>query len=196
VSGGVRRVGLHGSIQEHAELLSRTEEACLDVLVRLAETVVACLARGGKVLFFGNGGSAADAQHLAAEFAVRFVRERRPLAGLALTTNTSALTACANDYGFEHLFSRQIAALGRPEDVAIGFSTSGNSPNIVTAIMQARQDGIFTAAFTGDSGGKLRGLPDLLIAVPSTSTARIQEMHILLGHLLCQEVEERLGIGE
>jgi D-sedoheptulose 7-phosphate isomerase len=118
------------------------------------------------------------------------------LAGLALTTNTSALTACANDYGFEHLFSRQIAALGRPEDVAIGFSTSGNSPNIVTAIMQARQDGIFTAAFTGDSGGKLRGLPDLLIAVPSTSTARIQEMHILLGHLLCQEVEERLGIGE
>jgi len=196
VSGGVRRVGLHGSIQEHAELLSRTEEACLDVLVRLAETVVACLARGGKVLFFGNGGSAADAQHLAAEFAVRFVRERRPLAGLALTTNTSALTACANDYGFEHLFSRQIAALGRREDVAIGFSTSGNSPNIVTAIMQARQDGIFTAAFTGDSGGKLRGLPDLLIAVPSTSTARIQEMHILLGHLLCQEVEERLGIGE
>lgn len=196
MSGGVRRGGLHGSIQEHAELLSRTEEACLDVLVRLAETVVACLARGGKVLFFGNGGSAADAQHLAAEFAVRFVRERRPLAGLALTTNTSALTACANDYGFEHLFSRQIAALGRPEDVAIGFSTSGNSPNIVTAIMQARQDGIFTAAFTGDSGGKLRGLPDLLIAVPSTSTARIQEMHILLGHLLCQEVEERLGIGE
>ena len=196
MSGGVRRVGLHGSIQEHAELLSRTEEACLDVLVRLAETVVACLARGGKVLFFGNGGSAADAQHLAAEFAVRFVRERRPLAGLALTTNTSALTACANDYGFEHLFSRQIAALGRREDVAIGFSTSGNSPNIVTAIMQARQDGIFTAAFTGDSGGKLRGLPDLLIAVPSTSTARIQEMHILLGHLLCQEVEERLGIGE
>jgi D-sedoheptulose 7-phosphate isomerase len=187
---------LHGSIQEHAELLSRTEQACLDVLVRLAETVVACLARGGKVLFFGNGGSAADAQHLAAEFAVRFVRERRPLAGLALTTNTSALTACANDYGFEYLFSRQIAALGRPEDVAIGFSTSGNSPNIVTAIMQARQDGIFTAAFTGDSGGKLRGLPDLLIAVPSTSTARIQEMHILLGHLLCQEVEERLGIGE
>jgi D-sedoheptulose 7-phosphate isomerase len=196
VSGGVRRGDLHGSIQEHAELLSRTEQACLDVLVRLAETVVACLARGGKVLFFGNGGSAADAQHLAAEFAVRFVRERRPLAGLALTTNTSALTACANDYGFEHLFSRQIAALGRPEDVAIGFSTSGNSPNIVTAIMQARQDGIFTAAFTGDSGGKLRGLPDLLIAVPSTSTARIQEMHILLGHLLCQEVEERLGIGE
>jgi D-sedoheptulose 7-phosphate isomerase len=196
VSGGVGRDGLHGSIQEHAELLSRTEEACLDVLVRLAETVVACFARGGKVLFFGNGGSAADAQHLAAEFAVRFVRERRPLAGLALTTNTSALTACANDYGFEHLFSRQIAALGRPEDVAIGFSTSGNSPNIVTAIMQARQDGIFTAAFTGDSGGKLRGLPDLLIAVPSTSTARIQEMHILLGHLLCQEVEERLGIGE
>lgn len=196
MSGGVGRDGLHGSIQEHAELLSRTEEACLDVLVRLAETVVACFARGGKVLFFGNGGSAADAQHLAAEFAVRFVRERRPLAGLALTTNTSALTACANDYGFEHLFSRQIAALGRPEDVAIGFSTSGNSPNIVTAIMQARQDGIFTAAFTGDSGGKLRGLPDLLIAVPSTSTARIQEMHILLGHLLCQEVEERLGIGE
>ena len=196
MSGGVRRGDLHGSIQEHAELLSRTEQACLDVLVRLAETVVACLARGGKVLFFGNGGSAADAQHLAAEFAVRFVRERRPLAGLALTTNTSALTACANDYGFEHLFSRQIAALGRPEDVAIGFSTSGNSPNIVTAIMQARQDGIFTAAFTGDSGGKLRGLPDLLIAVPSTSTARIQEMHILLGHLLCQEVEERLGIGE
>lgn len=196
MSGGVRRGDLHGSIQEHAELLSRTEEACLDVLVRLAETVVGCLARGGKVLFFGNGGSAADAQHLAAEFAVRFVRERRPLAGLALTTNTSALTACANDYGFEHLFSRQIAALGRPEDVAIGFSTSGNSPNIVTALMQARQDGIFTAAFTGDSGGKLKELPDLLIAVPSTSTARIQEMHILLGHLLCQEVEERLGIGE
>jgi D-sedoheptulose 7-phosphate isomerase len=192
----IKSGSLRASIQEHAELLSRMEGACLEVVVRLAETVVTRLARGGKVLFFGNGGSAADAQHLAAEFAVRFVRERRPLAGLALTTNTSALTACGNDYGFERLFSRQIEALGRPEDVAIGFSTSGDSPNIVTAIMQARQSGIFTAAFTGETGGKLRGLPDLLIAVPSQSTARIQEMHILLGHLLCQQVEQLLGIGE
>jgi D-sedoheptulose 7-phosphate isomerase len=152
------------------------------------------LQNGGKLLLFGNGGSAADAQHLSAELTIRFVRHRRALAAIALTTDTSALTACANDYGFETVFARQIEALGRPGDVAIGFSTSGQSPNIIRALEAARKTGIAAAAFGGNSGGGLPGIADPLIVVPSTVTARIQELHILLGHVLCAEIEERLGI--
>ena len=149
---------------------------------------------GHKLLFFGNGGSAADAQHMAAEFTIRLDKHRRALAAISLTTDTSALTACGNDYGFEQVFARQLEALGRAGDVAIGLSTSGNSPNVLAALRCARDLNIAAAAFSGRDGGELKGLADPLIVVPSQDTARIQEMHILLGHILCAEIEERLGL--
>ena len=183
------------AIERHARVLAETESQCLDALEQLAIKAAETLARGGKILFFGNGGSAADAQHLAAELTIRFVNNRKPLAGLALSTDTSALTACANDFGFDHVFARQIEALGRPGDIAVGFSTSGKSRNVVLGISKARELGIFAAAFTGASGGLLSGLADLLIAVPGEETACIQEMHILLGHLLCRGIEEILFDG-
>ena len=180
--------------EDHRTLLTETERSCAEPLARLAELCVDALRSGAKLLLFGNGGSAADAQHLSAELTIRFVRHRRALAAIALTTDTSALTACANDYGFETVFARQIEALGRPGDIAIGFSTSCQSPNIIRALEAARKTGIAAAAFGGNSGGGLPGIADPLIVVPSTVTARIQEMHILLGHVLCAEIEERLGI--
>lgn len=180
--------------EDHRTLLTETELSCAEPLARLAELCVHSLRSGGKLLLFGNGGSAADAQHLSAELTIRFVRHRRALAAMALTTDTSALTACANDYGFETVFARQIEALGRPGDVAIGFSTSGQSPNVICALEAARKMDIAATAFCGNSGGALNGLADPLVVVPSTVTARIQEMHILLGHVLCAEIEDRLGI--
>lgn len=184
----------HDCFEDHRALLKATETACAEPLIRIAELCVEALRNGGKLLLFGNGGSAADAQHLSAELTIRFVRHRRALAAISLTTDTSALTACANDYGFETVFARQIEAVGRPGDIAIGFSTSGQSPNVICALEAARRTGIAAAAFAGNSGGGLTGIADPLIVVPSTITARIQEMHILLGHVLCAEIEERLGI--
>jgi len=181
------------AFEEHAAVLSQVRLTCLEPLERLITEATTRLSNGGKILFFGNGGSAADAQHFATELTIRFAKDRRALAGLALTTDTSALTACGNDFGFDQVFSRQIEALGRAGDLALALSTSGNSPNILAAVRQAKASGIFTAAFTGKAGGKLRGAVDLLIAVPSETTARIQEMHSLLGHLLCQEIEARLA---
>jgi D-sedoheptulose 7-phosphate isomerase len=157
--------------------------------------VVAALRSGGKLLLFGNGGSAADAQHLAAEFTIRFVKSRCALAAIALTTDSSALTACGNDLGFDQVFSRQIEALGRPGDVAIAISTSGNSPNVITALERAKTQGLTAAALSGKDGGKLRGIADPLVIVPSQDTARIQEMHILLGHILCAKVEHQLELA-
>jgi len=162
-------------------------------VVDAAAAIARAIREGGKLIVFGNGGSAADAQHLAAEFTVRFVMKRRAFAGLALTTDSSVLTACGNDFGFENLFARQIEALGRPGDVAVCFSTSGNSPNVLEGIRQARNSGIATVAFTGSTGGKLAGQTDVLVAVPSDVAARIQEIHIMLGHILCEEIEARLG---
>ena len=183
------------SFAAHRELIGSTEQRCREPLGRLGNLVVTALRSEGKILFFGNGGSAADAQHLAAEFTVRFVKRRRALGAIALTTDTSALTACGNDFGFDQIFSRQIEALGRPGDVAIGFSTSGNSASVVGALERARNQGLTPAAFSGNSGGKLPGIADPLILVPSEETARIQEMHILLGHILCAEVEHQLGLA-
>jgi D-sedoheptulose 7-phosphate isomerase len=180
--------------QEHVDLLAEVESSCAAPLDSLAQRCVAALQAGGKILFFGNGGSAADAQHLATELSIRFVADRRALAGLALTTDSSALTACGNDYGFEALFSRQIEALGKPGDVAIGFSTSGNSPNVVRALQTAVSMQMTAAAFTGRTGGKLKEIADPLLLIPSSTTARIQEMHIILGHILCAEIEDRLGL--
>jgi D-sedoheptulose 7-phosphate isomerase len=184
---------LDSGFEEHSAVFSQTRQNCLEPLERLIQEAATRLSNGGKILFFGNGGSAADAQHFATELTIRFTKERRALAGLALTTDTSALTACCNDFGFDRIFSRQIEALGRAGDLALAISTSGNSPNILHAVQQAKASNIFTAALTGETGGKLRGVVDLLIAVPSKSSARIQEMHILLGHLFCQELEARMA---
>jgi D-sedoheptulose 7-phosphate isomerase len=183
------------SFATHLELIHPTELACREPLERLGTLVAASLRDHGKLFLFGNGGSAADAQHLAAEFTVRLVKDRRALAAIALTTDTSALTACGNDLGFDRIFSRQIEALGRPGDVALGISTSGNSPGVISALEVARKQGMTAAAFSGNTGGKLRGIADPLVVVPSGETARIQEMHILLGHILCAEVERHLGLG-
>jgi D-sedoheptulose 7-phosphate isomerase len=182
----------HQHIQQHREVLEATALACEEPLRRLVHSSVDALRSGGKILFFGNGGSAADAQHLAAELTVRFIKDRQALAGLALTTDSSVLTACGNDLGFDLLFARQIEALGRPGDVAIGLTTSGNSPNIICGLERARSMGIAAAAFAGCGGGKLVGVADPLLIVPASETARVQEMHILLGHIFCTGLEREL----
>lgn len=156
---------------------------------------VACItaySRGNKVLLCGNGGSAADAQHIAAEFSGRFYYDRAPLAAEALHTNTSFLTAVANDYSYEDVYSRALLASGKNGDVLIGLSTSGNSPNVLNALKTAKELGIVTIGFTGESGGKMKELCDYLINIPSTDTPRIQESHILVGHIICELVESAL----
>lgn len=155
-----------------------------DLIVKAAERIAACIASGHKVLIFGNGGSAADAQHIAAEFVNRFQIERPPLAALALTTDTSVITSIGNDYTFNDIFVKQIRALGRKDDIAVGISTSGNSENVVRAVEAAKDMGLFTIGFTG-RGGRLADCGDMIFYVESDVTARIQESHITLGHMLC-----------
>jgi D-sedoheptulose 7-phosphate isomerase len=153
-----------------------------------------CIRRGGKLLIFGNGGSASDAQHIAAECVIRYHSDRPAIAAIALTTDTSALTAGSNDLGFEHIFSRQLEALGRPGDVAVGISTSGRSRNVLNGLREARSRQLQTVGLIGGDGGEMRALCDAAIVVPSSITARIQEMHILIGHMLCKALETRLGL--
>jgi len=173
----------------------RTKRECIEksipAITKGADMLAQCIASGGKILIFGNGGSAADAQHLAAEFVNRFQIERPPLAAVALTTDTSIITSIGNDYHFDDIFSKQVAALGKPGDIAWGFSTSGNSPNVVKAIKTARQNQLATIAMTG-RGGQLAGCADLVFTVDSDVTARIQETHITLGHILCALVDRTL----
>jgi Phosphoheptose isomerase len=176
---------------EHEQGLAATLAAVSGPFARLVDCCARALEAGGRILFFGNGGSAADAQHLAAELVVRYRVNGRALASVALTTDTSILTACANDYSYDEIFSRQVEALMRPEDVAIGITTSGNSPNVLKALEAARALGGTAAGFTGRDGGRMVGLADPLIVVPSPVTARIQEMHILIGHALCDLLERR-----
>lgn len=180
---------LSTEISEHADVLSRLSAAVAPAFTQLVERCIAALDAGGKILFFGNGGSAADAQHLAAELVVRYRVNRPALAAIALTTDSSILTACANDFSFDDIFTRQIQALMTDKDVAIGISTSGNSPNVLRALQAARDVGGVAAGFSGRDGGAMVGLCDPLLVVPSQVTARIQEMHILLGHALCDLVE-------
>jgi D-sedoheptulose 7-phosphate isomerase len=156
------------------------------------DLIASSLEAGGQLLLCGNGGSAADAQHIAAELTGRFVRERQPLRALALHGNTSALTAIGNDYGYDRVFARELAAHARPGDVLLAISTSGNSPNILGAIEAARQCKLTIIGLTGESGGQMRPVCDLCLCVPSKSTARIQEMHITIGHAMCELLEERL----
>jgi len=160
-----------------------------ELVEKIALVMVEALASGKKILWCGNGGSAADAHHMAAEIVGRFRRERRGLPSIALTTDTSILTAVANDYGFESVFSRQVEALGNAGDVLIAISTSGNSPNVVKAVEVAKELGVITIAFTGIGGGKLAKLADYIFAVPSKDTARVQEAHSLVAHMLCDWVE-------
>ena len=162
----------------------------------MADRVAASLGAGGKLLLCGNGGSAADAQHLACEFVVRMTYNRRALAAIALTTDTSTLTALPNDYGFDYLFARQVEALGNQGDVLLGISTSGNSPNVLGALAAARARGMLTLGFTGAGGGKMAEACDLLFRAPSKTTAVIQQVHITAGHLLCSLVERQIAPPE
>ena len=161
-----------------------------DRIARVALRIVDSLRSGGKVLFFGNGGSAADAQHLAAEFAGRYLKERPALPSLALTVNPSCVTAVGNDYGFDLVFARQIEALRNKGDVAVGIATSGNSRNVIRALETAKLKSIYAVALTGASGGLLRNIADSTICIPSEETPRIQECHILTGHIICEIVEQ------
>ena len=176
------------AIAEHLEVV-RQVESQQPVLEAIARAMTATLRAGGKILWCGNGGSAGDSQHLAAELVGRFRRQRRGLASLALTTDSSALTSIANDYGYEAVFSRQVEALGVAGDLLVGISTSGNSQNVVAALEAARSQGLTTVAFTGAGGGRMAKLADHLFAVASKETARIQETHILAGHMLCDWIE-------
>ncbi len=179
---------------EHEAVARATLAQCEAAFLRLVEAAVGAIRGGGKLIFFGNGGSAADAQHLATELTVRYVKDRAPIAAIAFTTDTSALTAIGNDLGFEQLFARQLRALGRKGDLAVGISTSGKSRNVILALEAARDMGITPAALSGNDGGELKGLADPLLIVPSRTTARIQEMHILLGQMLCGALERELGL--
>ncbi len=181
-------------LAEHLEVAARTRVALREPFARLLDLAVAAIQGGGKILFFGNGGSAGDAQHLATELAVRYVTNRAPIAAIALTTDSSALTAIGNDLGFDQLFARQIAALGKPGDLALGISTSGKSRNVLLGLAEARRLGLATAALGGRGGGELTANADVTLVVPSDTTARIQEMHITLGQMLCGALEQRLGL--
>lgn len=183
-------------LAEHEQAVAALRTGLAAPFASLVTLCVAALRNDGKLLFFGNGGSAADAQHIATEFVVRYRKTRGALPALALTTDTSALTAIGNDFGFDDVFSRQIEGLGRTGDVAIGISTSGNSPNVIKALATARARGLATAGFGGGAGGKLPAVCDVTLIVPTPTTARIQECHILLGHMLCGAVEAAFGIAE
>lgn len=161
-------------------------------VVAIADVWVGSLSAGGKILFCGNGGSAADAQHIAGELVCRFLVDRPPLAALALTVDTSVLTAVSNDYGFEHAFARQVRALGRPGDVLVGLSTSGRSPNVIAALRAARDIGMATVGFTGESGDHITEHCDLVLRAPTASTPLVQQVHITVGHILCQIVEQAI----
>jgi D-sedoheptulose 7-phosphate isomerase len=180
---------------EHAAVAEATARALAAPFAKLVGVCTESLRAGGKLLFFGNGGSAADAQHLATELTVRYKTNRKAIAALALTTDTSALTAIGNDFGFDELFARQVEALGRSGDVAIAISTSGKSPNILKALRQAKSMGLVAAALGGKGGGDMAGLADPLLVVPSATIARIQEMHIALGQMLCGALEIELGLA-
>ncbi len=181
---------------EHHDVALRTEAGLSAAFAGLVGACVKSVRGGGKLMFFGNGGSAGDAQHLATELTIRYKTNRAAIAAIALTTDTSALTAAGNDLGFDKIFARQIEALGRPGDVAIAISTSGKSPNVIAALRQAKAMKLATAALGGNGGGDMTRLADHLLVVPSATTARIQEMHITLGQMLCGALEIELGLAK
>ena len=190
--GSIRRE-IAKRLEESAQIKSAIAKSKIDEIYSMVGFIVATYKVGGKVVLFGNGGSATDAQHLAGELVGRFMLERQALPAIALTTNTSILTAVGNDYGYETVFSRQVEALVNEKDVVIGISTSGNSPNVIEAMKTAKMKGAKTIGLTGGNGGKLVEVADLVLIVPSDSTPRIQEAHITIGHIVCELVERELA---
>jgi len=178
-------------LSEHEEVLRAMRETLAEPFLELCDVAEKTLKNGNKIMFMGNGGSAADAQHLAAELVVRYKMEREPLAAIALTTDSSTLTASSNDFGYDRVFEIQLRALGKKGDLLIGITTSGESPNILRAVNTANKIGITAAALVGNDGGKLVGVANPLLIVPSAVTARIQEMHIVLGHIMCDILEQQ-----
>ncbi|RFZ84798.1 SIS domain-containing protein [Mucilaginibacter terrenus] len=176
--------------QDHIEVAQATLAQLKGTIEKVCQVVIDCSKRGNKVLLFGNGGSAADAQHIAAEFVGRFVKERRSLPAIALTTDTSAITAIANDYGYERVFERQVAGLAVKGDVIIGLSSSGNSLSVINGLIKGRELGCKTIGLSGQRGGNMNQHCDLNIVIPSNTTARIQEMHILIGHIICETIDD------
>jgi D-sedoheptulose 7-phosphate isomerase len=185
---------LQQELREHRETFEATVQMLEQPFIDALDILERGLRGGGKLLIFGNGGSAADAQHIAAELIIRYKADRPAISAIALTTDSSALTACGNDFGFDAIFERQVEGLGRQHDVAMGLSTSGNSPNVLRGLRQARVMDLQTVGLTGGTGGQMQTLCDALIVVPSAVTARIQEMHITIGHVLCKVLEKRLGL--
>jgi D-sedoheptulose 7-phosphate isomerase len=185
---------LRNEFEEHRLVFEATVRDVAQSFAAALQILERSLRRGGKLLLFGNGGSAADAQHIAAELVIRYKSDRPAIAAIALTTDSSALTACGNDLGFDALFERQIEALGRKDDVAIGISTSGKSQNVLRGLQQARNMGLRTVGLAGGTGGEMPSVCDAVIVIPSPITARIQEMHITIGHMLCKALEQRLGL--
>jgi D-sedoheptulose 7-phosphate isomerase len=181
--------------KESAEIKNRFLKENLSRLLDVIKLISHCFEAGNKLFFFGNGGSAADAQHLAAEFVNRYIMDRPPLPAIALTTDTSILTSISNDFSFSEVFSKQLKALGKEGDVAVGISASGTSPNIIKAFEVAKEMGMKTIALTGNDGGSLVKIADVSLVVPSSSTPRIQEVHILIGHILCELVEHYLFLN-
>tara|TARA_B100000787_G_C16110669_1_gene257919 strand:- start:204 stop:809 length:606 start_codon:yes stop_codon:yes gene_type:complete len=186
---------LNGVFNEHENVLKETHRLIGDDIEEAADLIAKSLESEGTIFWCGNGGSAADSQHIAAEFVGRFKKDRKPLRSIALTTDSSILTCVANDYSFEEVFSRQINALGRSGDVLVAITTSGKSENIKQALVQARTMGIKTIGLLGKNGGECKDYTDVSMIVPSDTTARIQEIHILIEHLLCEIVEQKLGFN-
>ena len=189
-----RQVSVQGNLEEHLELFERLNSIAPQVEAA-AKLMAATLEAGSKLLFCGNGGSAADSQHLASEFTGRFIKDRKPLGAIALSTDSSALTCISNDYSFDDVFYRQVVGLGRPGDCLIAISTSGNSRNVIRAVEAAREAHVATVGLLGRDGGALRDLVDIGVIVPSSSTARIQEAHIFIGHTLCGLIEQALELA-
>jgi D-sedoheptulose 7-phosphate isomerase len=194
VSAYTRNGYYAAELDEHTAVLRTARDRLAEPFSRILDLWLAAVRSGNKILFFGNGGSAGDAQHLATELTVRFKANRPPIAALALTTDTSTLTAIGNDLGFDQIFARQIEAIGRKGDVAVAISTSGRSPNVIEGLKAARRLGIATVAFGGGTGGDMAALADAILIVPSATTARIQEMHVTFGQMLCGALEIELGL--
>ena len=180
---------LNNCLNEHIEVTKKTQKL-LPLVEEAGKLCVESLKNGGKIILCGNGGSAADAQHIAAELSGRFKKERKALAGVAITTDTSTLTSIGNDYGFDYIFSRQVEAIGRKDDVLIAISTSGNSANIIRAIESGKKIGMKIITLTGKEGGEMKSLGDINVIIPSNNTPRIQEMHIIVGHMICAIIDE------
>ena len=184
---------IHSALRETARLLAELPAAQISLIERAGAAMTEAIRSGRKLIWFGNGGSATQSQHMAAEFVGRFQRERRSLPSISLTENMASVTAIGNDYGYEDIFSRQLEGLAQPGDVAVAISTSGNSKNVLRAVTKARELRLYTVGLTGGSGGELARLCELCICVPSTTTARIQEVHLAIGHILCALVEDGLA---